>query len=100
VDWRTFRQPYIAHGGDGLYGSCLAAHLEPIFQTMEFFGLAGRAPYNDPRYRGNVKGYSEMYCPYVESFRKRLCQFRTGMQTLKKEEAAIDPLHATIRHYS
>ncbi len=100
VDWRTFRQTYIQNGGDGLYGACSPVHLEPIFQTMEFFGPPERAPHHDPRYRGNVKGYSKMDCPNVESFRKRLCQFRTGMQTLEKVETEMDALRATIRHYS
>lgn len=99
ADWREFRKTYIEKGGDGLYGAASPVHLEPIFQTMEFFGSKGRSPHFDSRYKGTVKGYSEADCPSVESFRKRLCQFKTGMQTLEKVDSEMDALHATIRHY-
>lgn len=99
VDWRSFRQTYIANGGDGLYGAWSPVHLEPIFQSMAFYGPRERAPNFDPRYKGNVKGYPAGLCPVIESLRKRLCQFKTGMQTLDKVHREVDALDATIRHY-
>jgi len=100
IDWRTFRKTYIQKGGDGLYGMVSPVHLEPIFQTMTFYGAVERAPHFDPRYKGNVKGYSEKDCPNLESVRKRTCLFKTSMQTLAKVEAEVEALRTTIRHYS
>jgi len=99
VDWREFRRTFIEHGGDGLYGSWSPVHLEPIFQTMAFYGAPERGPNFDPRYKGNVKSYNEGDCPNVEEFRKYLCLFKTGMQTLEKVNAQVDALRATIQHY-
>jgi perosamine synthetase len=100
VGWREFRQAFIRHGGDGLYGVWAPVHLEPIFQTLAFYGSRDRAPHFDPRYQGTIKGYHEGDCPNVEAFRKQLCLFKTGMQTLEKVNAQVDALRATIRYYS
>jgi len=100
VDWRQFRKTFIQHGGDGLYGLWVPVHLEPIFQSMAFYGSRDRAPNADPRYRGRVKRYSAGDCPNVESFRKTLCLFKAGMQTLDKVKAQVDALRATIRYYA
>jgi perosamine synthetase len=100
VDWRTFRRSFIEHGGDGLYGLWSPVHLEPIFQSLEFYGSPQRGPHFDPRYKGNVKSYHEGDCPNVESFRKRICLFKTSMQTLEKVEAEMQALRATIRYYA
>lgn len=100
VDWRTFRKAFIERGGDGLYGVWSPVHMEPIFQSMAFYGPRQRAPHFDPRYKGKVKSYNEGDCPNVESFRKHLCLFKTSMQTLDKVNAQVDALQATIRHYS
>jgi len=99
VDWRDWRKTFIEKGGDGLYGSCLPTHLEPIFQTMTWHGNAERAPHFDPRYRGDVKGYAAGDFPQVESFWKRLSCFRTSMQTLEKVEREVEALRAAIRVY-
>ncbi|MBN2311588.1 MAG: DegT/DnrJ/EryC1/StrS family aminotransferase [Candidatus Hydrogenedentes bacterium] len=99
VDWRGFREAFIEHGGDGLYGLWTPVHLETIFQTMAFYGSKDRAPNFDPRYKGNVKRYNEGDCPNVEAYRKHLCLFKTGMQTLDKVNAQVDALRKTIRHY-
>jgi len=100
VDWREFRRAFIAHGGDGLYGSWSPVHLEPIFQTMAFYGDPERSPNFDPRYKGNVKSYNEGDCPNVEELRKCLCLFKTGMQTLDKVNAQLDALRVTIQYYA
>lgn len=100
VDWRAFRKKFIEVGGDGLYGLWCPVHLEPIFQSLAFYGEPERAPHFDPRYKGDVKGYSAGDCPNVESFRKHVCLFKTGMQTLDKVRAQVDALQAVIRYYS
>ena len=100
VDWREFRRTFIEHGGDGLYGMWAPVHLEPIFQTMAFYGARERAPNFDPRYRGRVKSYNAADCPNVETFRKQLCLFKTGMQTLDKVNSQVDALRTTIRYYA
>lgn len=100
VDWREFRETFIEKGGDGLYGLWTPVHLEPIFQTMAFYGSRERAPNFDPRYKGEVKSYRAGDCPRVEDFRRRLCLFRTGMQSLDKVNEQVDALRATIRHYA
>jgi len=100
VDWRQFRKTFIAKGGDGLYGSTSPVHLEPIFQTMAFYGSRERSPNFDPRYRGNVKSYNEGDCPNVEEFRKYMCLFKTNMQTLEKVNSQVEALRETIRYYS
>ena len=82
VQWRDWRKTFIEQGGDGLYGSCLPTHLEPIFQTMTWHGGVERAPHFDPRYKGQVKGYAQGDYPNVESFWKRLSCFKTGMPSL------------------
>ena len=99
VDWRQFRETFISKGGDGLYGMWSPVHLEPIFQTMAFYGSRDRAPNFDPRYKGTVKAYPEGLCPAAEAFRKSLCLFKTGMQSLDKVRCQVDALGATIRHY-
>jgi len=100
VDWREFRRTFIDHGGDGLYGMWAPVHLEPIFQTLAFYGARERAPNFDPRYRGRVKSYNAGDCPNVETFRRQLCLFKTGMQTLDKANGQVDALRATIRYYA
>ena len=99
ADWRTFRRAYIDKGGDGLYGALSPVHLEPTFQEMNFHGDPKRAPHFDPRYKGNVKDYRNVDCPGVESIRRRLCQMRTGMQTMEKVEREMEALDAAIRHF-
>lgn len=100
VEWREFRRTFIEHGGDGLYGVWVPVHLEPIFQTMAFYGARERAPHYDPRYRGKVRGYHEGDCPNVESLRRHLCLFKTGMQTLERVDAQVDALRETIRYFN
>jgi perosamine synthetase len=99
VDWRDFRKTFIRHGGDGLYGLWSPVHLEPIFQSLAFYGSPQRAPNFDPRYRGKVKSYHAGDCPNVETFRRSLCLFKTGMQTLDKVNGQVEALQATIRYY-
>ena len=99
IDWRTFRQTFIQHGGDGLYGLWVPVHLEPIFQSMAFYGSRDRAPNFDPRYKGQVKSYHPGDCPNVEAYRSQLCLFKTGMTTLAKVEAQVEALQMTIRYY-
>jgi dTDP-4-amino-4,6-dideoxygalactose transaminase len=99
VDWRQFRQTFIAHGGDGLYGLWVPVHLEPVFRNLSFYGSPDRSPNFDPRYRGRVKCYGPGDCPQVEAFRSRLCLFKTGMQTLEKVETQVEALRSTIRYY-
>lgn len=100
VEWREFRNVFIEKGGDGLYGMWSPVHLEPAFRNMKFFGSRERSPNYDPRYKGTVKSYQEGDCPVVEEYRKSLCLFKTGMQSLDKVYAQVDALAATIRHYS
>jgi len=100
MDWREFRKTFIQHGGDGLYGAWRPVHLEPIFQTMAFYGSRERAPNFDLRYKGRVKSYNQGDCPNVEGFQKTLCLFKTGMQTLDKVKAQVDALRSTIRYYA
>ena len=83
-----------------LYGLWTPVHLEPIFQTMQFYGDPQRAPHFDPRYKGNVKRYQAGDCPNVEAFRKSLCLFKTGMQTLEKVQIEVEALRATIKYYN
>ena len=100
VDWRAFRRTFIAKGGDGLYGMWTPVHLEPIFQTMAFYGSRDSAPNFDPRYKGAIKSYNAGDCPNAESFRRYLCLFKTSMQTLDKVKAQVDALQQTIRYYA
>lgn len=99
-DWRAFRRDFITHGGDGLYSAWRPVHLEPIFQTMAFFGCRARAPHFDPRYKGKVKGYHQGDCPVLEEMQKYLCQFKTSMQTLDAVERQVEALRKTIRFYN
>ena len=99
ADWRAFRKTFIEHGGDGLYGAWVPVHLEPIFQTMAFYGRRERAPNFDPRYKGTVKRYSRGDCPQVESLQSRLCLFKAGMQSLDKVHRQVEALRSTIRHF-
>ena len=90
----------IEYGGDGLYGAWVPVHLEPIFQTMAFYGSRERAPNFDPRYKGAVKRYRRGDCPNVESIQNRLCLFKAGMQNLDKVKEQVEALRTTIRHYA
>jgi perosamine synthetase len=99
-DWRTFRKAFIQHGGDGLYSAWKPLHLEPIFQTLAFYGTRDKAPNFDPRYQGKVKVYEEGDCPTLERLQRCLCQFKTSMQSLDKVEMQIEALQKTLRHYA
>ena len=99
ADWRTFRKTYIDKDGDGLYGSALPAHLEPTYRDMNLCVNKELSPHFDPRYKGKVKGYEPADYPNIESIRKRMCQFKTSMQTLEKIDREVDALEATIRHF-
>jgi len=100
VDWREFRKVFLRHGGDGLYSAWMPLHREPIFRTMAFYGSRERSPNFDPRYKGKVKSYNEGDCPVIEDLQKRLCLFKTSMQTLDKVRAQVDALAATIRYFA
>ncbi len=100
VDWRTWRKTFLSKGADGLYGSCLPTHLEPIFRTMTWHGSIERSPHFDPRYRGKVKGYQPGDYPNVESIYQSLCCFKTSMQTIERVDREMEALRATIRHYA
>lgn len=100
IDWRQFRKTFIQKGGDGLYGLWTPVHLEPIFQTMAFYGSRERSPNFAPRYKGSIKSYNKGDCPNVERFRKYICLFKTGMQTLDKVNAQVEALRSTIRYYA
>ena len=99
-DWRAFRERFIAHGGDGLYGMWTPVHLEPVFRGLAFHGAPDRAPHHDPRYRGAVKSYGPGLCPEAERFRRQLCLFKTSMQTWDAAEAQAEALRATIRSFA
>lgn len=99
VDWRTFRQTFVEKGGDGLYGANLPAHREPAYRDMNFCVNKALAPHFDPRYKGNIKSYDPADYPNIESIHKRLCAFKTSMQTMEKIDSDVDALAATIRHY-
>ena len=100
ADWRTFRQRFVAHGGDGLYSAWRPVHLEPIFQTMAFFGTRERAPNFDTRYKGTVKSYQVGDCPVFEGMQKHLCLFKTSMQTLERVEQQAEALRKTILSFA
>jgi perosamine synthetase len=99
-NWREFRQAFISHGGDGLYSAWKPVHLEPIFQTMAFYGSKEKSPNYDPRYKGAVKSYETGDCPVIEEMQPTLCQFKTSMQTLEKAEQQIEALQKTVRHFA
>jgi perosamine synthetase len=99
ADWREFKKVFIEQGGDGLYSAWRPVHLEPIFQTMEFFGSRERSPNFDPRYKGNVKSYNVGDCPVLEAMQPHLCQFKTSMQTLDRVQAQVEALRKTIRYF-
>jgi len=99
VDWLEFRKRFLAHGGDGLYSAWRPLHLEPIFQTMAFFGSRERSPNFDPRYKGSVKSYRVGDCPVFEGMQKILCLFKTSMQTLAKAEGQVEALRQTIKSF-
>ena len=99
ADWREFRKRFLAHGGDGLYSAWRPVHLEPIFQTMAYFGSRERSPNFDPRYKGRVKSYQVGDCPVFEAMQKTLCQFKTSMQTLAKVEQQAEALRAAIKSF-
>jgi perosamine synthetase len=98
-DWRSFRRTFITHGGDGLYSAWKPVHLEPVFQAMTFFGPRARAPHFDPRYKGQIKKYSQGDCPVFEGMQKYLCQFKTSMQAREVAEQQVEALQKTIRYY-
>ncbi|WKN44207.1 DegT/DnrJ/EryC1/StrS family aminotransferase [Tunicatimonas pelagia] len=99
VTWRDFRKKFIELGGDGLYGCYTPVHLEPVFRELSFYGDKNRSPLYDPRYQGKVKSYQAGDCPVLEEFRKGLCLFKTGMQTLDKVRGQVDALQKVIRYY-
>jgi len=99
VEWRDFRRTFIQHGGDGLYSAWKPVHLEPIFQTMSFYGSRERAPNFDTRYKGRVKSYNEGDCPQIEALQRCLCQLKTSMQTRQKADQQVEALQKTIRYY-
>ena len=99
-DWREFRKTFLSHGGDGLYSAWRPVHLEPIFQTMTFYGSKEKSPNYDPRYQGTVKSYQAGDCPVLEQMQPTLCQFKTSMQTLEKAERQVEALQRTIRYFA
>ena len=100
ADWREFRKVFLQYGGDGLYSAWRPLHREPIFQTMAFFGSRERSPNFDPRYKGAVKSYNEGDCPVIEELQRRLCLFKTSMQTRERVDQQVDALRTTIRHFA
>ena len=67
---------------------------------MAFFGSRERSPNFDPRYKGAVKSYNEGDCPVIEELQRRLCLFKTSMQTRERVDQQVDALRTTIRHFA
>ena len=47
-----------------------------------------------------VKAHGAGDCPNAEDFRRYLCLFKTGSQTLEKVDRQIDAIRKTLRHYA
>ena len=99
VDWRQFREKFIECGGDGLYSAPLPLHMEPIFQSLAYYGSPERSPNFDPRYHGKVKAYHAGDCPVYEGMQRHLCQFKTGMQRLDIVNQQVEALAKVIQHF-
>ena len=99
IDFRTFRQKFIEMGGDGLYGCWSPVHLEPVFQKMNFFGPAYRAPHFHPMYHGAVKSYQEGDCPVIEKIQPTMLQFKTSATTYEVGRGQAEALAKTIEWF-
>jgi hypothetical protein len=48
---------------------------------------------------GPIASYTVGDCPVLEEMQRRLCQFKTSMQSLDRAEQQVEALRRTIRHY-
>ena len=99
IDFRTFRKQFIALGGDGLYGSWYPVHLEPVFQTMNFYGDVLKSPNYHQLYQGNVKSYQRGDCPVHEQIQPLLIQLKTSYTVYEKALEQAEVLMKTIEYF-
>ena len=88
VSWRDFRKEYVNQGGDGIYGACSVAYLEPLVSERKF---VKRLPsvYKDVKYEKGL-------CPVSETIQSKLMQFKNNYRSLELAKMKADALERTI----
>jgi len=89
VTWKEFYNTYKEMGGDGFYGSCIVAYLEPVIYEGNYYGKGSH--YTGPRFK-----YEKGYCPIAESVQPKLMQFKTNYRDLKLAKEKTEVLKKTI----
>jgi perosamine synthetase len=87
--WETFRETYIAEGGDGIYGAWSVPYLEPLVAERKFVS-------HNPHLYKDVK-YAAGLCPVAERVQKQLMQFKTNYRDVSLAEKKAEALYRTIR---
>ncbi|MCC7351664.1 MAG: DegT/DnrJ/EryC1/StrS family aminotransferase [Phycisphaerales bacterium] len=94
IAWRTFRDAFLANGGDGIYAAWKINYLEPMFQERK---LLGRERFISP---DHLACYRPGLCPVAEQVQPRLLQFKTNYWDIREAQRQAEILAATIRKLS
>jgi perosamine synthetase len=91
VTWSNFRKEYVRQGGDGIYGACSVAYLEPLVSERKFVRRL-------PQIYENVR-YEKGLCPVSEELQSKLMQFKNNYRSLELAEQKATALEKTILHF-
>ena len=86
-----FRKEYVRQGGDGIYGACSVAYLEPLVSERKFVRRL-------PQIYENVR-YEKGLCPVSEELQLKLMQFKNNYRSLELAEKKAEALEKTILHF-
>ena len=93
IEWRDFRDKFLALGGDGIYSAWKLTYLEPMFEQMS---LLGREQFISPAIRST---YRRGLCPVAERLQPRLLQFKTNYWDLNDAVKQAKILKKTIESF-
>jgi perosamine synthetase len=88
VPWEDFRREYVKQGGDGFYGACSVAYLEPMVSERKFVRRLPQV-YKDVHYEPGL-------CPISEQLQTKLMQFKNNYRDYQLAEQKAHALEKTI----
>lgn len=90
MTWYEFRSRFLENGGDGVYGACKPAYLEPMFQNMD---LTRREQFIFDK---NLAMYKPGLCPVAEHIQPQLFQLKTNYWNIERTYDQADSLKQTL----
>ena len=93
VSWNSFRDVFLKHGGDGIYGAWKLTYQEPMFTERNLLG-------REDNISEELWDSYEGSCPTAEYLQPRLLQFKTNYWDSSLLQRQCLALRKTIKEFS